>query len=263
MPRIALASAALAATSSAALVSMWCVAAQPADASDLNLPPNSHARSERIAAASVDVDTARFLKQRARADEQMEIELLLAQSTPPTAADADGDTILAGFPLSAPETIEEDVAKAHKLEIVRRFALAALDKRIVVYRPNDGRSVAEAVAALKADLRVSSAQASVRYGLPPQASPPAAVGDLPRPADTATVNAKQGSSRPGNKGHAPSSRSKGAHRPPAGQATVAAMPAPRTTRSRQQHGSLVAGKQAALRFPSADEPFVNLGVPNR
>ena len=46
---------------------------------------------------------------------------LLAQNAVPTTAEVSGETVIVAFPLSAAESVEEDVAKEHKLEFVRRL----------------------------------------------------------------------------------------------------------------------------------------------
>ncbi len=71
-------------------------------------------------------------------------------------------TILAAFHASAPESTEEELARQHGLEIVRRLTLSSLDLRVVTYKLRDG-SVSEIVERLRADPRVSSAQTNVAY----------------------------------------------------------------------------------------------------
>ena len=67
-----------------------------------------------------------------------------------------------------PESLDEEVAKAHGLEIVGRNTMSSLGLRLVRYRIPDGRSLSSVVERLKADPRVESAQANVRYALPEQ-----------------------------------------------------------------------------------------------
>jgi hypothetical protein len=75
----------------------------------------------------------------------------------------DAATILAAFHASAPESTEEELAKQHGLEIVRRMTLPSLNLRVVTYRARDGSNPAEVVQRLRADQRVSSAQMNVAY----------------------------------------------------------------------------------------------------
>ena len=91
------------------------------------------------------------------------------------------ETILAQFPLSALESVEENVAKQHGLELVRRFTIGSLNKRIVVFRVPDARAVADVVDVLKSDPHVDSAQANFRYGLPEQRSPKREFSQLKQP----------------------------------------------------------------------------------
>lgn len=76
---------------------------------------------------------------------------------------ADAATILAAFAASAPESVEEDLAKQHGLEIIKRVTLSSLDLRIVTYRAREGDAAAAVVQRLRVDPRVSSAQVNVAY----------------------------------------------------------------------------------------------------
>ncbi|MFM9848645.1 MAG: hypothetical protein ACKVP3_15955 [Hyphomicrobiaceae bacterium] len=77
---------------------------------------------------------------------------------------ADPATILAAFASSTPESVEEELAKQHGLEILKRVTLSSLDLRVVTYRAREGSAaVAAIVPRLRADPRVSSAQANVTY----------------------------------------------------------------------------------------------------
>jgi hypothetical protein len=174
---------------------------------------------------------------------------LLAQSVAPTTAEVSGETVIVAFPLSAPESVEEDVAKEHKLEFVRRLEIGLSDRRIVVYRVSGGRSAAEVVAALKGDVRVSSAQENFRYTLPPR-----------EPAPTAVSDAKRHVSRPDEKASLPARTSRAGENLRAARDVVAARP---TERRSGQQGSMVRSNNAVLRWPTADEPFANIGARNR
>jgi hypothetical protein len=225
------------------------------DAADLISPPLAH-----VAAAAIDSGPSHPSRRDLRSEERIELEWLLAQSaTPPTAS---GETIIAVFPSSAPESVEEDVAKEHKLEFVRRLEVGSSDRRIVVYRVRDGRSAAEAVAALKGDLRVSSTQPNVRYTLPPQRPAPAAVSDVKQPADRLTKQRQRRASRPDAKVNL-SARTPGSGEGPRAGRDATAAEAVATRLRSGQRGSLVTSNHTALRWPTADEPFVNIGARNR
>jgi hypothetical protein len=160
----------------------------------------------------------------------------LAQAMPVgTRAGAEG--ILALFDASEPTTVEEQVAKAHGLAIISRLTLEPLGKRVVRFGVPDARSTMELVAELSADTRVSSAQPNFRYQMPGQ--PP--ISGL----------------RPRRKGRVDKAkRLAGRQRPDDGKARARRF-------AWQRRGSLVAGDQASLRWPTASEPFVDLGVRDR
>jgi hypothetical protein len=223
--------------------------------------PQSPAAVEVAAVAPGRDDTA--VSRRAVGDGTAQLELLLAQNTAPDASEEREHTVLAGFPMSAPQSVEEGVAKAYKLEIVRRITVQSLARRIVVYRIKDGRAPADLVAALEKDARIVSVQVNVRYASPlpePEAAPgspqpPAgggapeqvkkrAAAEVPKPIRSATPARAATRARPG-------------------QAATAAKPAVPMARRAEGEGSLVATKQAALRWPTADEPFVNVGAANK
>jgi hypothetical protein len=155
------------------------------------------------------------------------------------------------------------VAKQYGLQLVRRLTPESLNRRIVVYRIPDSRAVADVVAALKADQRVSSAQANVRYSLAAQQPPGAEVSNLEQPADPKAKQEKARASRgnrkialPAREQTRPQERLEDARR------TRTVKPTPAMKISREQ-ASLVAGNHAALRWPTAGEPFVNLGLTNK
>jgi hypothetical protein len=186
-----------------------------------------------------------------RAQETVQSEWLLAQSPAPITAELNGTTVIVAFPSSAPESVEEDVAKEHKLELVRRLEIGASDRRIVVYRVSDGRSAADVVAALKGDVRVSSAQDNIRYTLPPRAAP-ATVSDAKPPADVMAGQAKRRTLRPDGKANLPARTSRAGEGLGAARDVVATRP---TERRSGQQGSQVKSNNAALRWPTADEPL--------
>ena len=58
------------------------------------------------------------------------------------------------FPSSMPQGVEEEVAKVHELEFVRRLDTGSTDGRAALYRITDGRAAAEGVGAHNGDVRV-------------------------------------------------------------------------------------------------------------
>jgi hypothetical protein len=209
--------------------------------------------AEKVAAAAEDRQPNHPRQRAILPGVNAEIERLLAQSAPATGSETGGDTVLVVFASSAPEAAEQDIAKEHKLELVRRLDAGSHDKRIVQYRILDGRNAAEVVAALKADLRVSMAQLNVRYTVPPQAAPPTAVSGLEAPAGSKAKQAKRKVSRADRKLVARAPPPMDSEEPSAKAATP----------SSQAGRALVANGPAGLRWPTADEPFVNIGMRNR
>ena len=98
---------------------------------------------------------------------------LFAQNGPPskTGAAFGDDTILVAFALSAPQSIDEDLAKQYGLALVDRTELQSLGLRVVRYRAQANSPIAPIIANLRKDQRISSAQASAEYRLPSQSGP--------------------------------------------------------------------------------------------
>ena len=197
----------------------------------LLLRPSAHAQS----VVSSDAASASTTPLSARGGGVHSDERPLVQAMP-VGARADAEGILALFDASEPTTVEERVAEAHGLAIISRLTLGPLGKRVVRFRIPDARSTMELVAELSADSRVSGAQPNFRYQMPDQSR----IGGL----------------RPRLEGVDKANRLAGRQRLDDG-----------TTGTRrvawQRRGSLVAGNQASLRWPTAGEPFVDLGVRNR
>jgi len=105
---------------------------------------------------------------------------------------------------------------------------------MVRFRIPDGRSVAEVVTALRSDRRVNSAQPNFRYH--PHDRSPVVIGDIKNRAPRARQVKRPVSTAGAVDGRAAGKRS-----------------------SLQRTGSLVADNQKSLQWPSADEPFVNVG----
>jgi hypothetical protein len=159
-----------------------------------------------------------------------------AQPTP-AGLPADEEAILASFDASEPTTVEEEVANSHRLAIVSRLTLEPLGKRVVRFRIPDARSTMELVAELSSDARVNSAQPNFRY----QMSDRSRISGLrPQPA-------------------------RGANK----QKRLAAGQCPNDSKTRskrialQRRGPLVAGNQDSLQWPTAAEPYVDVGARSR
>jgi hypothetical protein len=219
------------------------------------------ATSPLVRTAAFTADQTRPSERQVRGEQRDQVDRLLAQSMPPNTAEGSGETILVGFLLSTPESDEEDVTKQYGLELVKRSTDESPNRRIVVFRVPDARAVADVLAALNADPRVISAQINVRYGLPEQPPSGPEISELKE--DPPVKGEKRQASRPGRKIAPPAkAEARAAERLNTAQATRAAGPIPPMKMSSQQ-GSLAARNHAALRWPTADEPFVNVGMTNK
>jgi hypothetical protein len=215
-----------------------------------------------LAAAGFDSDAASKSPRSRQAEEKIKLDWLLAQDTPPTTSEANGATVIAIFSSSTLQAVEEEIAKAHKLEFVRRLNTGSADGRAILYRITDGRAAAEVVAALKGDVRVSAAQENVRYSLAPQAPVPAGVSGArpspthPRPPTEGQRNASRPDAKPVSDRASRTAQRLGKARDQVVADSAAIL-------GSGQRSSLVTSKHTALRFPTADEPFVNIGARNK
>ena len=197
-----------------------------------------------------------------------DLKPLLAQNGPPskTGAVFGDDTILVAFALSVPQSIDEDIAKQHGLELVDRTELPSLGLRVVRYRAQANSPIAPIITNLRKDQRISSAQASAEYRLPSQSGPATEVSRL---------EDRLGVARQAKQDDPPRAS---VRRRSDGKTAAVNKVAPKSTEqpgiveatttskgSRLDKGGrpLASAGQTALRFPSADEPFVNVGVANR
>jgi hypothetical protein len=234
----------------AALISLCPVTGQSLHASD-------EFASRQVRTAALTDGQARPAQHQVRDDLGDQLEWLLAQGSPVTAGEGNSEAILAGFPLSTLESVEEEVSRDHRLELVRRFASESLGKRIVVFRVRDGRTISDVLAALKSDPRVGSAQLNVRYEPPKPELPAPQIGELkqaPIPQD-----GKGHASQPDRKVNL---SSRGEAREKRSEPAQAARPG-RTISTSGQQAALTTRSHGALRFPTADEPFVNVGTTNK
>lgn len=193
---------------------------------------------------------------------------LLAESPLPVSVEAGSseETILAAFALSAPHSLEEEVASEHKLQLLDRMEVPLVGLRIVRYRVPDSRPITMVITSLRRDQRVSKAQASVQYRRPSQGPPAAEVSSLAeRPAPVANG--------------APDARTRESARRHPDRKTALLQEAQKTRgeqlRMTEAEGTVRVVKlrrvkeerpvasATALRWPSADEPFVNVGGANR
>ena len=238
--------------SAAALTCLWLADSRVSEAAE--------AETIEVAAAALDGDTGRGSKHGQAEPSDGELQWVLAQLTPADGT-SQGEMVLAIFAASTPAHVEEEVAKAHKLEFVKRLSAGTAEKRIVLFRITDGRSAADVVAALERDARVSKAQPNVRYALVPQ-SPPS-----PTPSPPPKLSPRAGTpsepARHAKRQTAKVERRRETPAPAAKDGPEIALKSPPASRRSEQRSGLVASSQTALRFPTADEPFVNIGTRNR
>jgi hypothetical protein len=138
----------------------------------------------------------------------------LVQNAQSKASDAGQhqELALAAFPSSAPESLEEEVAKAHGLEIVRRTTISSLGLRLVRYRIPDARPLSAVVDRLKADQRVARAQANISYTLPEQQARPVETSRPGEPAAAPQTGGKDGKRPVSVASAAPEPKRKSGHR---------------------------------------------------
>jgi hypothetical protein len=198
-----------------------------------------------------------------------DLKLLLAQNGPPSKIDAEfgDDTILVAFALSVPHSIDEDIAKQHGLELVDRTELQSLGLRVVRYRAQANSPIAPIVANLRKDQRISSAQGNTEYRLPSQSGPATEVSRL-KDRLGVVQQAKQDDSPRASVRRRSDGKTAAVNRvAPKSAEQLGIVEAPATSKgSRLDKGGrppLASAGQTALRFPTADEPFVNVGVANR
>jgi hypothetical protein len=235
----------------AAAISLFLASTQHLYASDLVMSP-------QLRTAALSGGQTRPSQRQVRDEASDQLDWLLAQGLPVTAAQGNSQTILAGFPLSTPESVEEDVRRQYGLELVRRFTIEPLDKRIVVFRVPDARAPSDVLAALKSDPRVSNAQLNAIYELPKQEPSAPQIGELKQAP--APKEEKGRASRPDRKVNL---SSRGEAKPESRSDAAPATRPAKTNPPSGQQAALTTRSQGALRWPTADEPFVNVGMTNR
>jgi hypothetical protein len=197
-----------------------------------------------------------------------DLRLLLAHNGPPAQAKVKsaGDIILVAFGLSTPQSIDVEVAEQHGLELIDSAELPSFGLRIVRYRARDGRPTEPILARLRGDSRIASAQAIVAYQLPEAGRPATEVGRVKgRPA--ATQQAKRRDMPVQSARHSSGRRtatvSRIARKLSAGSGMIVDDGAPSAGGPTKSDRPLASANHMALRFPTADEPFVNIGGEGR
>lgn len=129
--------------------------------------------STQVAAADATADTLpyRLGMPLPRIDLDVDLKVLLAQHRPPATqndATASEDTILVAIVLAVPQSVDEDIAKQHGLELLERTELPDLNLRIVQFRVLGDRSTERVLADLRNDQRIRRAQQNAQYSVPSQ-----------------------------------------------------------------------------------------------
>jgi hypothetical protein len=106
-------------------------------------------------------------------------------------AAANDGTVLAIFALSAPEGAEEDVARQYGLELVEQTNLGSLGMRLARYRVPNGTLMVTVVERLRADQRISEAQANLVHAAPAPIVPRPAISSAPKPTAGPTQALRQ------------------------------------------------------------------------
>jgi hypothetical protein len=195
-----------------------------------------------------------------RAAIKADLKLLFAQNGQVSATDAiaGDDTILVRLDISVPRTVDDDIAKQHGLELIDRTELNALGWRVVRYRLPTNRLVPSIVAELRDDERILGVQGTVQYGLPIPKAPTTEISGLQEPPR----GERQSHSTDLLRQRAERRRlavKKDAAQPAKPAAAAEITGTHKSWRSDKGAGRVASGP-AALRFPTADEPFMNVGV---
>jgi hypothetical protein len=205
--------------------------------------------------ASIGADHPQTSSRGARPTQSREAEVaqLLAQiETQP--ARRDGvvalNVLLVELAPDLPPGSAESLGKDHGLEIVDILDFPSLTLRLIRYRIRDGSVLADVLPRLRQDARVRSAQTNVVYRAPEPQQPQA-----PAASPTTTARAPQEAkvlAQPSQRAKGKLTSAKASARKDVGIAT----PSPAWEQPERSPASVT---QTALRFPTADEPFVNRG----
>ena len=220
----------------------------------------------RIAAAGAGGPGAFPFRPVREAEIDADLKLLLAQNGPPsqTGAAFGDDTILVAFALSVPQSIDEDIAKQHGLELVDRTELQSIGLRVVRYRAQANAPIAPIIANLRKDQRISSAQTNAEYRLPSQSEPATEVSRLKDPLGVARRQAKRDDPPRASVRRRSDGKTAAVNRVAPKSAEQPALTPNAQGRQLDKVGRpLASAGQTALRFPTADEPFVNVGIASR
>lgn len=135
----------------------------------------------KVAAVSGSDAQARQPTKRGAYEERDLWQLVQSSATPVIEGSANEANIVAAFAESAPEGIEEEIARELDLKIVKRMVMSNLGLRVVGYRMRDTTAMSSVLERMRGDPRISSAQANVVYRQVPPPTPDAEVRTLAQP----------------------------------------------------------------------------------
>lgn len=122
------------------------------------------------------------------------LQLVQAQAPNGIEGLASEDLIIVAVDASKPESLDEEIAREHKLEIVGRLVMSSVGLRVISYRPADAQPTDKLIERLRADSRITSAQENVAY----QAIAPATTPDRltsVKPPETRSGKVEHGTRR--------------------------------------------------------------------
>lgn len=167
--------------------------------------------------------------------------------------------LLVTFPLSAPDSVADEVAAQYRILPIARHESMLLGHRIVLYRMPDDGNADRLIAALRTDRRVANVQFDRQYlALPRVPAPPHASGPPAHASPQASTDRRRAAAdaqlEPGRaqgvrKGHNPASR-------PAVAEAAGITRGPQRSQLTDASPRRSAALGSELRWPTADEPFV-------
>jgi hypothetical protein len=209
----------------------------------------------QIAAVGHDQPQLRSRTTRSTPAREAEVAQLLAQIET-LAARKEGavaiNVVLVELAPDLPPGTAEALAKDHGLAIVDILDFPSLQLRLIRYRVDDGTAIGDVLPKLRQDARVRSAQTNVVYRIPEQRQP------APATPPSITARAPQEAEAPSP----PPPRAQGkatAAKAAARKSASSGLPASVSSSSAHPERLPPSVTQTALRFPTADEPFVNRG----
>lgn len=163
------------------------------------------------------------------------------------------NAVLVTVSLSAPKSLDDEIARDHGMTIMDRLNVLALNSRVIRYRIPDGRSLEDVMAALRADRRVGTFQPNMAYEAPRE---PEAVPEPQRIAK----HAKEPPPAARLPADIDSPVRPGARQQPVDQIVFADTAQSAAARDKTRaKPSRLSSNSSGSRWPSPDEPFIEIG----